>query len=61
MLLEAKLHLPRYKVEEVPTLRRLPSTLTSPLSLFSISIFAELRLGASLHVCVYLWCHHTYL
>jgi hypothetical protein len=61
MLLEAKLHLPRYKVEEGLKLQLLPSTLTLPLSLFSTSILAGLRFGASLHLCVYLWGQHTYL
>jgi hypothetical protein len=61
MLLEIELHLSRYKVEDVTTLLRLPSTLTLPLSLFSISILASLRLGASLHLCLYLLRQHIYL
>jgi hypothetical protein len=58
MLLEVELHPLRYKVEEVPSLQHLPSTLTSPLSLFSI-LFLQGFVLELLFSCVFIFGANT--
>jgi hypothetical protein len=50
-LLEVELHPPRYELEEGPTLRLLPETLTS-LSPYFTTIMAALRFFKALLLCV---------